>query len=75
MSKNWEHILHITAGRTTIPRWGTLSDPSARKLHGLIIDELMQHTKHVMFIDDVWIGVRVQHPELDQSSDQGYHFG
>ena len=40
MSKNWECILYIIAGRTTIPRWESLSDPSARQLHGLIIDEL-----------------------------------
>ena len=75
MSKNWEYILYVTAGRTAIPRWESLSDPTARQLHGQIIEELRNYTTQVIFIDEFWIGVRTQHPEFDQSSDKGYHFG
>ena len=32
----------------------------------MIIDELRQYTKQVIFIDDFWIGVRVQRPEFDR---------
>ena len=58
-----------------IPEWDSISTPSARRLRGLIIDELKQHTKQIVFVDDCWIGVRVEHPEFDQPNDQGYHFG
>ena len=49
MSKNWEYIFYIIAGR----KWDSLSTPSDRTMHGLIIDELEQHTKHIVFIDDL----------------------
>jgi hypothetical protein len=75
MSKNWECILYVIAGRAAIPRWESMSAPSARQLHGQIIEELRNYAKQVIFVDDFWIGVRAQHPELDQSSDKGYHFG
>ena len=41
----------------------------------MIIAELKQHTKQMVFMDDFWIGVRVEHPGFDQPNDQGYHFG
>ena len=67
--------MYVTAGKMAIPRWETMSEPPARQLHGMIIDELRTCTKQVIFVDDFWIGVRTQYPEFDQSCDKGYHFG
>ena len=75
VSKNWEYILYVCAGKMVTPRWESMSAPSARQLHGQIVDELKSYTKQVMLIDACWIGVRTQYPEFDQSSGKGYHFG
>jgi hypothetical protein len=75
MSKTRDCILYITAGRSVSPEWVTLSSPSARRIHGLIIDELKKYTKQVSLIDDFWLGVRAQYPDCNQSNDKGYHFG
>ena len=52
MSKNWEYILYIIVGKMAIPRWESMSTPSARQLHGQVIDELKNYTKQVVLIDD-----------------------
>ena len=41
----------------------------------MIILELKRCTKQIVFIDDFWIGIRVPHPEFNESNDQGYHSG
>ena len=68
-------MFYSIVGRTPTPTWDSLSSPSARELHGLIMDELRPCAKQVVVIEDVWVGVRVQLPELDQPSDKGYRFG
>ena len=75
MSKNWECILYVTAGKMVTPRWESMSTPSSRQLHGRIIDELKNYTKQVMLIDDLRIGVRTQYPEFGQPSDKGRRLG
>ena len=75
MRKNWEYIIYVTAGRGPTPKWDTLSSPAARSLHEMTSLELKRHTKHIVFIDDCWIGVRAQHPDFNEPNDQGYHFG
>ena len=71
MSKSWEYSFHITVGRTPVPKRDALSTPSARKLHGLIIHMLKQHTKRIVSLTMFGLGYVCSAPSSTNPMIQG----
>jgi hypothetical protein len=75
MYRKFEYIVYVSAGEKSIPRWGAMAVPHARRIHARIRDVIRPYARNQIMIDDFWLRLKRDLPKICETYDQGYHFG
>ena len=74
MHRKFEYVVYISAGDKPTPRWGSMNLALARRVHARIRDIIRPYARNQLMIDDYWLRLKRDIPQICDTYDQGYHF-